>query len=114
MNVPRVSICIPAFKADRYLEATLESVRAQTFKEWELILVEDGSRDRTEAIVQDFARRVSQPVRFFRHDTNKGLSATRNTGFSHSSAELLALLDADDLWRPDHLQLSLATLESSG
>src|SRR5688500_1011009 len=106
MTVPRISICIPAYKAERYFEATLASVRAQTFSDWELIVVEDGSRDRTEEIVQDFGRQGQQPVRYFRHDQNQGLSATRNTGFAQARADVLALLDADDLWRPEHLQLS--------
>jgi glycosyltransferase involved in cell wall biosynthesis len=114
MTVPRISICIPAYNADRYFEATLASVRAQTFSDWELIVVEDGSRDRTEEIVQAFGRQGPQPVRFFRHDRNQGLSATRNTGFEHAHGDVLALLDADDLWRPEHLQLSWETLEQSG
>jgi len=109
-----ISICIPAYNAERYLDATLASVRAQTYGAWELIVVEDGSRDRTEKIVEAFAREVTQPVRYFRHDLNRGLSATRNTGFQFARTQLLALLDADDLWRPDHLKLSLSTMESSG
>ena len=108
-----ISICIPAYNAERYLDATLVSVRAQTYGGWELIVVEDGSRDRTEKIVQALAREVAQPVRYFRHDSNLGLSATRNTGFRSARTQVLALLDADDLWRPDHLRLSLSILESS-
>jgi glycosyltransferase involved in cell wall biosynthesis len=114
MTVPRISICIPAYNAEPYFEATLASIRAQTFSDWELIVVEDGSRDRTEEFVRAFARQGPQPVRFFRHDKNQGLSATRNTGFEHARGEALALLDADDLWRPEHLQLSCETLERSG
>lgn len=104
---------MPAFKAERYLEATLASVRAQTFTDWELIIVEDGSEDRTEELVRAFARGGPQPVRYFRHEQNRGLSATRNTGFAKAEADLLALLDSDDLWRPGHLELSLGTLSAS-
>ena len=83
MTTPRVSICIPAFKAEAYLAETLASVRAQTFANWELIVTEDGSRDRTEAIVAAFAATVPQPVRYMRHEPNRGLPATRNAGIEN-------------------------------
>jgi len=103
MSTPAVSICIPAYKAERYLAETLASVRAQTFADWELIVTEDGSRDGTEEIVRAFAATVTQPVRYLRHDPNRGLPATRNAGFASAQAEWIALLDADDLWLPEHL-----------
>jgi glycosyltransferase involved in cell wall biosynthesis len=103
MNEPLVSICIPAYRAEKFLEATLESVRAQTYSHWELIVVEDGSHDRAEEIVAAFANRVTQPVNFFRHERNQGLPATRNTSITASHGEWIALLDSDDLWTPDHL-----------
>lgn len=107
MPSPTVSICIPAYKAERYLAETLASVRAQTFADWELIVTEDGSRDRTEAIVRAFAATVPQPVRYTRHDPNRGLSHTRNAGFAVARGEWIALLDADDLWTPEHLDNAL-------
>jgi glycosyltransferase involved in cell wall biosynthesis len=103
MTVPLLTICMPAFKAERYLEATLDSVRTQTFTDWELILVEDGSRDRAEELVQEFARTGSQRVQFVRHEKNQGLPATRNTGIGLARSEWIVLLDSDDLWTPDHL-----------
>jgi glycosyltransferase involved in cell wall biosynthesis len=107
---PAVSVCIPAYQAERHLAATLESVGAQTFSDWEVVVTEDGSRDRTEEIVRAFAATVSQPVRYTRHEVNRGLPATRNTGLAAASAPVLALLDADDLWTPDHLAIGLAAL----
>ncbi len=112
--VPTVSICIPAFKAERFLRETLESVRAQTFTDWELIITEDGSRDGTESVVTTFAASVPQPVRYTRHDSNRGLPATRNTGLALARGEWLALLDADDLWLPEHLTRCLAAAPASG
>jgi len=103
MSSPSVSICTPAFKAERYLLETLESVRAQTFADWELIVTEDGSRDHTEEIVKEFAKTVGQPVTYHRHDPNRGLPATRNHGISIAKAPWIALLDSDDLWTPNHL-----------
>lgn len=104
MPSPAVSICIPAYKAERYLRETLDSARAQTFTDWELIVTEDGSRDATEQIVKDFAATVSQPVVYHRHDPNRGLPATRNHGISTATAPWIALLDSDDLWLPTHLE----------
>ncbi|ACB76529.1 glycosyltransferase family 2 protein [Opitutus terrae] len=104
MKSPFISICIPAYRAERYLPATLESVRAQSFTDWELIVTEDGSRDSTEDIVREFARTVEQPVRYDRHAHNLGLPATRNTGIAAARGEWIALLDSDDVWTTAHLE----------
>jgi glycosyltransferase involved in cell wall biosynthesis len=109
MKPPLISICIPAYNAERFLPAALESVRAQRFTDWELIVTEDGSRDSTEEIVREFARSVSQSVRYDRHEQNLGLPATRNTGIASARGEWIALLDADDVWTTGHLEAA-ATL----
>jgi glycosyltransferase involved in cell wall biosynthesis len=114
MSDPLISICIPAYKAERFLSETLESVRAQTFTDWEMIVTEDGSRDRTEAIVAAFAATVSQRVRYLRHDPNRGLPATRNAGISAAESAWIAFLDSDDLWTPDHLAIGHATATKTG
>lgn len=100
---PLVSICIPAFHADEFLDETLRSVASQTFADWEVIVTEDGSKDETEAIVRAFAGSVSQPVIYSRHDRNLGLPATRNTGIGTARGSWIALLDSDDVWERDHL-----------
>lgn len=105
---------MPAYKADRYLEPALASIRAQTYTEWELVIVEDGSRDRTEDMVKAFADSVSQSVRFLRHEVNAGLPATRNTGISAAKSDWIALLDSDDLWTADHLKDLIDTAERTG
>jgi glycosyltransferase involved in cell wall biosynthesis len=104
MSSPLISICIPAYQADRYLATTLASVGDQTYPHWEVIVVEDGSNDRTGEIVTNFAATVSQSVRFFRHEENRGLPATRNTGIEAALGNWVALLDSDDLWKPEHLE----------
>ncbi len=113
MSAPAVSICIPAYKAEKYIRATLDSVRAQTFTDWEIIVTEDGSRDSTEQIVNDFARTVTQPVRYTRQDPNGRSAVTRNTSLSHATGHWIAMLDSDDLWTPDHLESMLAKTESA-
>lgn len=112
MPSPTVSICIPAYKAEKYLPAALESVRAQTFADWELIVTEDGSKDSTEELVRAFARTVGQPVTYNRHEKNRGLPETRNTGMAAARGEWIAFLDADDLWLPSHLEKLLAVVDT--
>jgi glycosyltransferase involved in cell wall biosynthesis len=111
---PLVSICVPAFQAGNFLRATLESVAAQTYSSWELIVTEDGSADEAEEIVRSFAKRVAQRVVYSRHDKNKGLPATRNTGIGLADSEWVALLDADDLWKPSHLENLVRVASSTG
>lgn len=108
MPKPTVSICIPAYRADKYLEQALRSVAEQTFSDWELIVTEDGSKDRSEDIVRAFAATVKQRVVYNRHEVNQGLPATRNTGITAAQGEWIAFLDADDFWSPDHLALLVA------
>ncbi len=103
MHDPLISICIPAFNAKRFLSDALDSARAQSFCDWELVVVEDGSDDGTEGLVRGFDQAVSQAVRFVRHIKNQGLPATRNSCIASARAPWVALLDADDVWLPDHL-----------
>ena len=114
MNKPFVSICIPAYNAEQFLPATLATVRVQQFKDWELLVTEDGSNDRTADIVQKFSETVPQNVHYVRHSKNQGLPTTRNTGIDAASAEWIALLDSDDLWQPNHLTelVNIAKAES--
>ena len=111
---PRVSICIPAYNAGRFIGETLASVRRQEFQDWELIVTEDGSDDGTAEIVNAFAGTVSQGVRYECHTKNMGLPATRNTGIGSARGEWIALLDSDDLWMPTHLGDLLGTAGRTG
>lgn len=86
---------IPAYNAEPWLRDTLESIFAQTFKDYEVVLIDDGSTDGTNKIAKGFGERV----RYF-YQPNRGLAAARNAGVLNSSGELVAQLDADDLWLP--------------
>jgi glycosyltransferase involved in cell wall biosynthesis len=114
MALPVVSICIPAYKAGAFIGETLASIRAQTFSEWEVVVVEDGSHDNTEDIVRAFAETVAQPVGFQRHTANQGLPATRNTAIAGSRGQWIALIDSDDLWTPHHLEHAVAHARKTG
>ncbi len=103
---PRVSVLIPCYNAGRYLGAAIESVLAQTFTDFEIIVIDDGSEDDSAAV----AARYPQ-VRYFYHE-HSGISVTRNFAISKARGEIVAFLDADDLWQPQKLEKQVAYLDS--
>jgi hypothetical protein len=110
-----VSVVIPAWKAETHIAATLRTLGRQSYADWELVVVEDGSADDTRQIVAGFAAEFpGHRVRYLRHDRSLGPSAARNTGFAEARGQFVALLDADDLWLPDHLADSVGRLEHAG
>jgi glycosyltransferase involved in cell wall biosynthesis len=105
---PLVSIVVPAFNAEATLRETVESALASSFREFELIIVDDGSTDRTAEIARELARSDAR-VRLVQR-ANGGLPAALNSGFAVARGDYLARLDSDDLWHPDKLkrQMELA------
>lgn len=99
----QIDICIAAYNAEKFLEPCLDSIEKQAFRGWRLIVVDDGSVDKTETIVKGFASKVAQTVLYKRHQFNCGLPRTRNTGLELASSPFVAFLDADDYWDPHHL-----------
>ena len=108
--MPTVDIIIPAYNAARFLPAALDSVIAQSFTDWRILLIDDGSTDETAALISSYETRLGARLKYI-YQENRGLAAARNVGVRHSSAALLALLDADDLWLPNRLALSVAAFE---
>ncbi|MDD5350270.1 MAG: glycosyltransferase family A protein, partial [Chthoniobacteraceae bacterium] len=106
------SILIPAYNAGPFLGRALESVRDQVYAEWEVVVVEDGSRDETEALVRAFAEGVPQTVRYENSGARLGVSAARNRAMALARGEVFAFLDADDWWTSRHLALGLAALDA--
>ena len=104
-----VDIIIPAFNAARFLPFSLQSVVSQTFDDWRILLVDDGSTDNTTEAVAPFLDRLGSKIRYIKQE-NRGLPAARNTAIRASTAEFLALLDADDVWLPCRLSESLKIL----
>lgn len=109
----QVSVIIAAYNAEKFLAETLDSVRAQTHQDWELILVNDGSRDQTEAIAQAYAAR--DPRMRIVSQANGGVSAARNRGIDEvcQTSEAVTFLDGDDLWMPDALETMVGALEAN-
>jgi glycosyltransferase involved in cell wall biosynthesis len=106
----KVAIGIPAYNAENYLRQTLDSVLAQTFRDWELVLVDDGSTDKTVCIAQEYAEQDAR-IRLLQQP-NRGPSAARNYSFAQmaTDAELIIFLDADDVWEPEALETLVAAL----
>jgi len=104
-----VDVIVPAFNAAKTLPFALESVFAQTFDDWRILLVDDGSTDNTEQVVAPYMARFGSKIQYIQQE-NRGLPAARNTAIRASSAEFLALLDADDVWLPCRLAESVKVL----
>ncbi|HEY9906568.1 MAG TPA: glycosyltransferase family 2 protein [Thermosynechococcaceae cyanobacterium] len=101
-NLPLVSVIIPAYNAELFIERTLRSVRTQTYRNLEVWVVDDGSTDRTPEIVSAVAQQDSRIKLLYQ--ANAGVAAARNLGISQSRGEFVAPIDADDLWHPENLE----------
>jgi glycosyltransferase involved in cell wall biosynthesis len=95
-----VSVVIPAYNVSRFIGAAVASVLNQTYKDVEIVVVDDRSTDGTLAELEKFRDRV----KIVRHETNQGAAAARNTGVEASRGEIVAFLDGDDLWAPGKLE----------
>lgn len=105
--MPSVSVIIPCYNADRFVGQAIQSILDQTFQDFEIIVVDDGSTDQTPQIVQNF----NDPRLHYLHQENQGPAAARNTGIAAATGEYIAPLDADDLALPHRLAEELEILE---
>ena len=97
---------MPAYNAEKTIEFAISSVLAQTHKDWELIVIDDGSTDKTVAILSELAATDSR-IRFLQNENNKGVSYTRNRAVELAEGEWIAFLDSDDMWKPEKLEKQL-------
>jgi glycosyltransferase involved in cell wall biosynthesis len=107
---PLVSVVVPAYNAAKYIAETIESVLNQSFSNFELIIIDDGSTDNQVDLIFPYCQRDVR-VKYI-YQENKGVSASRNTGFNHSSGKYIAFLDADDVWLSNNLSSKLEKFES--
>lgn len=105
----KVDVIVPAYNAERYLSAAIESVTIQTFSDWRILVIDDGSTDSTSIIAASWAERLGPKLVYHRKE-NGGVSSARNTGIQMATADYLAMLDADDMWLPCRLAESLRVL----
>ena len=107
-----VSIIVPVYNSEAYLAETLDSVRRQTYCNWELLLVDDCSTDASAEIIQTYMEQDDR-IRYIPLTTNSGAAVARNTGLQASKGRYIAYLDADDLWYPRKLERQLAFLQEN-
>ena len=105
--MPKISVIIPYYNAEKYISRTIQSVLNQTCSDFEIILVDDGSIDRGVEICKAFNDPRIKIVR----QANRGLPGARNTGIRHAQCDYIALLDSDDLWSPHKLNHHIAHLD---
>ena len=109
----KVTVIMPAYNACRFLEAAIRSVIGQTFTDWELLVLDDGSSDDTLAIARSLAAEDCR-IRVLPNEHNMGVARTRNRGFDLCRGEYVALLDSDDVWLPNKLERQLERMAQTG
>ncbi len=111
----RVSIIVPVYNAEAYIRETIDCVLAQTWKDWELLLVEDCSRDKSRAVIEEYCRGLGdERIRLILQPENGGAARARNRGLEEAAGRYIAFLDADDLWPACKLERELAFMEEKG
>ncbi|MGZ7090379.1 MAG: glycosyltransferase family 2 protein [Candidatus Angelobacter sp.] len=110
---PKVSVIVSFLDAQAFFREAVESVLAQTFADWELLLVDDGSSDQSSSLALQYAAQHSERIRYFQHDghANRGLPASRNLGLRQARGKYIALLDSDDVWLSRKLEEQVGLLE---
>jgi glycosyltransferase involved in cell wall biosynthesis len=109
MKNPLVSVIIPAFNSEKYIDETIQSVLQQSYKELEVIIIDDGSTDNQEEIIQKHC--LTDPRVHYYYQSKQGVSSARNYGFQISKGEFIAFLDADDIWLPENISLKIQKFE---
>ena len=106
-----VSIIMPTYNCGRFIDESIRSVLAQTYKDWELIIVDDCSTDNTAEIVGQY---TDPRIRYMRNERNMGAALTRNRALREAKGRYIAFLDSDDLWLPEKLEKQIAFMEQNG
>lgn len=107
-----VSIIVPVYNVEKYIVETMSCVRSQTYQEWELLLVEDGSSDGTVEMITDYVEQTKDTrIKLLKQPANMGAARARNRGLAEVRGRYIAYLDADDLWVPEKLEKELSFMQ---
>ena len=106
----KVSVIMPAYNAELYIEEAINSVLSQTYADWELIIIDDASLDKTVEIVNKIVA-IDKRIVLYKNAENSGVSFTRNRGIDMATGEYIAFLDSDDIWKAHKLEKQLRELE---
>jgi glycosyltransferase involved in cell wall biosynthesis len=107
-----VSIITPSYNSAKFIAETIQSVQNQTYQNWEMIIVDDGSSDETETIVKTFIEKDKR-IQFYKLEQNSGPAVARNTGIEKAKGNYMTFLDADDIWFPNFIENSIATINET-
>lgn len=112
-QMPLVSVIMPAYNVEKYIEEAIQSVIVQSYTNWELLVIDDGSTDKTLEIVQKMAEKDNR-IFLIKNEKNMGVARTRNRGFELCKGEYIALLDSDDLWHAEKLEKQVNLAKETG
>ena len=112
-QIPRVSVIMPSYNAERFIEEAIRSVKDQSMTDWELLVIDDCSTDNTVRIIQKLADEDNRII-FLRNPQNLGVSKTRNRGIDLAKGRFIAFLDCDDVWHSEKLEKQLQRMAQTG
>lgn len=107
-----VSIIMPSYNTGKFITDTIKSVISQTYKKWELIIVDDCSTDNTDDVIKPFLG--NKKIRYIKNATNKGAAVSRNRALREAKGRWIAFLDSDDLWKPEKLEKQIRFMQDNG
>ena len=107
-----VSIITPSYKSERFISQTIESVLAQTYQNWEMIIVDDVSPDDSNEIIEEYCKKDSR-IKLIKLEINSGPAVARNTGIELAEGKYIAFLDSDDIWLPKKLEKQIQFMKNS-
>lgn len=113
LECPLISIVMCAYNAEDVIAKTIRSVQAQTVRDWQLLVIDDGSKDKTAEIVKQFSQEDPR-ILLCINEQNVGVAKSRNRGLSLCRGKYIAFLDSDDMWHPEKLKIQQQTLENTG
>ena len=106
MNEPLVSIITPVYNAERFLSDTIKSVQNQTYKNWEILLIDDCSKDNSAQIIKEF-QKYDNRIKYIKLKKNSGASVSRNEGIRNAKGRFIAFVDSDDVWKSEKLEIQI-------
>ena len=112
MNDNLVSIITPVYNAERFLRQTIESVLSQDYKEWEMILVDDCSKDQSESIIKSYIEKDNR-IKYIKLKVNSGAAVSRNTAIENAKGRYIAFLDSDDVWTSNKLKVQIEFMKKN-
>ncbi|HFK1762613.1 beta-1,3-N-acetylglucosaminyltransferase [Bacillus wiedmannii] len=107
-----VSVIVPLYNAEKYIEETMESILNQTYKNIEIVIVDDGSKDQSSSIVKNFKKKYPEQIKYILQE-NQGVSVARNTGIESANGEYISFLDSDDLWHSTKIEKQIESMHKN-